>query len=166
MVTVPFHDFWVWVEMREISMHIGGTWWFPLLHSIHVLSVCLMLGLLLMVDLRLMGLAGRQYTVARLSADQLPWVAVLFGVAVLTGLSLFATRAANHVQNVAFQWKMLLLILVGLNMLVFYWRIHRTVGQWGDWAKPPLSARLAGLLSLLLWFGVMLSGRWIGHIFG
>lgn len=147
-------------------MHIGGTWWFPLLHSIHVLSVCLMLGLLLMVDLRLMGLAGRHYPVSRLSGEQLPWVVALFMVAVLTGLALFITRAANHVQNVAFQWKMLLLILAGINMLVFYRRIHRSIGDWGRQGRPPLLARAAGFLSLFFWIGVMLSGRWIGHIFG
>lgn len=166
MVTVPFNDFWIWLEMRELSMHIGGTWWFPLLHSIHVLSVCLMLAMLLMLDLRLMGVAARQYSVSRLSADQLPWVVALFVIAILTGVSLFITRAANHVQNIAFQWKMLLLILAGLNMLIFYRYIHRSVASWGVAGRPPLKAQLAGGSSLLLWAGVMLSGRWIGHIFG
>ncbi len=166
MVTMPLEQFWIWLEMREISMHIGGTWWFPLLHSLHVLSVCLMFAMLLMLDLRLMGVAARRYTVSQLSADHLPWVFVLFVIAMLTGVSLFITRAANHVQNIAFQWKMVLLILAGLNMLVFYQYVHRSVASWGAAGRPPLKARLAGGISLLLWAAVMLSGRWIGHIFG
>lgn len=166
MITVPFQEFWLQIEYLEIAMHIGGTWWFPLLHSLHVLSVCLMFGMLFMVDLRLMGLAATSHTAACLSRELLPWTVAAFLVASGTGVALFITRAASHVQNIAFQWKMLLLLLAGMNMLIFHRRIVQQLKQLDVATGMPISARLAGAISLLCWAGVILAGRWIGHIFG
>ena len=129
-------EFWLQIEYWPLSQHIGATWWFPLLNSLHVLSMALMLGGLLMLDLRSLG------------QDFLPWVWSAFIVAVITGLGLFITRASAHVLNPAFQWKVGLMLCAGINMVL--------VGR-----LPP---RWSGALSLLLWAGVVLAGRWMGHI--
>ena len=67
-------EFWLQIEYWPLSQHIGATWWFPLLNSLHVVSMALMLGGLLMLDLRLLGLTARNYTVKALGQDFLPWV--------------------------------------------------------------------------------------------
>ncbi|MAO41192.1 MAG: hypothetical protein CMK70_13625 [Pseudohongiella sp.] len=141
-------EFWLQIEYWPLSQHIGATWWFPLLNSLHVVSMALMLGGLLMLDLRLLGLTARNYTVKALGQDFLPWVWSAFIVAVITGLGLFITRASAHVLNPAFQWKVGLMLCAGINMVL--------VGR-----LPP---RWSGALSLLLWAGVVLAGRWMGHI--
>jgi len=159
-------DFWLWLEMSNLAMAVGSTWWFPLLHSLHVLSACLMLGFLLMVDLRLIGVAGVSLSISQLARDLLPWAASMFVLALLSGVLMFITRAANHVDNAAFQWKMLLLLLAGVNMLIYHGRLNRWPAARQQGRPPSRGVRLAGALSLLLWVGVMLAGRWIGHVFG
>ncbi len=158
------HEFWLNLEYTWLAEQIGATWLFPLFNSLHVLSITLMLGALLMLDLRLAGFAARVYPYRTLSRDFLPWIWLAFLVAVLTGAGLFITRASAHVLNPAFQWKMLLMVLAGLNMLIFHYRHHRLANGWDQQHSVRWSLRITGMTSLLLWAGVMLGGRWMGHI--
>lgn len=97
------HEFWLNLEYTWLAEQIGATWLFPLFNSLHVVSITLMLGTLLMLDLRLTGIAARAYPYRVLSQDFLPWVWLAFVVAVVTGGGLFITRASAHVLNPAFQ---------------------------------------------------------------
>lgn len=151
---------WYWLESTELAFQVGATWWFPLIHSLHILSAVFVLAAILMVDLRLMGLAARRYSVDSLLREQLPWCWVAFVVAVITGALLFMVQASNYVNNTAFLAKVLLLALIGVNMIFFHWRAPRSSNEN---SSSPLMARINGSLSLLLWSGVMLAGRWIGH---
>ncbi|WP_339857972.1 DUF6644 family protein [Pseudohongiella acticola] len=156
------HEFWLNLEYTWLAEQIGATWLFPLFNSLHVISITLMLGALLMLDLRLAGVAARVYPYRLLSRDFLPWIWLAFSVATITGIGLFITRASAHVLNPAFQWKMLLMLMAGVNMLIFH---HRSVRLAKGWDRTiPLSIRLTGIASLVLWAGVMLGGRWMGHI--
>lgn len=157
-------EFWLSLEYLPLAMEIGATWWFPLLESLHVLSITLLLGSILMVDLRLLGVAAMSYAVSRMIRELVPWTLLAFIVAVITGIGLFITRASAHMNNPAFQWKLGLLALAGLNMAFFHFRSYRQVSHWDEDSRLPWQARLAGALSLLLWSAVMLSGRWVGHI--
>lgn len=157
-------EFWLWLEMLPIAQEIGATWWFPLMESLHVLSLAIMLGAILMLDLRVLGWAALRYPISSLNRDLVPWSAVAFLVANVTGVAMFITRAAHHVDNPAFQLKMLLLLLAGMNIAYFHFRVLRTVSAWDSQARTPLAARLAAASSLTLWIGVTLAGRWIGHI--
>ena len=155
---------WLWVAERPLAMYIGGTWWFPLLESVHVLAATLVFGAILTVDLRLLGLAGRRYRVSLLVGELVPWSVGAFLVSVTTGVGLFITRADWYVDNAAFQIKLALLLMAGINIAIFHLRTLRTVGAWDQSASAPLAARLAGAASLTLWVGVMLAGRWVGHL--
>jgi uncharacterized membrane-anchored protein len=89
----------------------------------------------------------------------LAWVG--FALAVVTGVLLFLPNASNLYMNLPFQIKMVLLICAGLNMLVFETMTVRHVALW-DSLRPPMQAKIAGLLSILLWIGVVVAGRLIG----
>lgn len=161
---VLHHEFWLSLEYLPIAEQVGATWLFPLFNSLHVLSVCFMLGALLMLDLRLAGVAAIRYSVNQLSRDFLPWIWLSFVVAVLTGLSLFITRASAHILNPAFQWKLALMGLAAVNMLLFHWR-SKSVREFRQTdSAMPFWVKMSGLVSLLLWFGATLAGRWMGHI--
>lgn len=157
-------EFWLWLEMLPIAQEIGATWWFPLMESLHVLSLVIMLGAILMLDLRVLGWTALRYSISSLNRELVPWSAAAFLVANVTGLAMFITRASNHVENPAFQIKMLLLLLAGMNIVFFHFRVLNTVSQWDSQARAPRAARLAAASSLMLWIGVTLAGRWIGHI--
>src|SRR5690606_15212797 len=119
------HEFWLSLEYLPIAEQVGATWLFPLINSLHVLSVCFMLGALLMLDLRMAGLAATHYSIKQLGGDFLPWIWLSFIVAIATGAALFITRASAHILNPAFQWKMVLMMLAAINMLVFHWRSRK-----------------------------------------
>jgi hypothetical protein len=156
--------FWIDVENWPISWEIGGTAWFPFLESIHVITATFVVGSILMVDLRLLGLAATRYSITTLSKELVPWSWGAFTIASITGLGMFITRAASHVLNPAFQWKMFLLLLAGVNMAYFHFRVYRQIQQWDTVVATPTRLKVIGSLSLLLWSGVMLAGRWVGHI--
>ena len=162
--SVPFTEFWAWLQALPISEHIGFTWWFPLLESIHVLAIGLVVGTILMVDLRLLGLAATRYPASRITRELVPWTWIGFVVAFTTGFGMFMAGATRYVENPAFQIKFMLLPLAALNMVWFQFRTMRTISAWDDTNVLPTTAKLAGATSLLLWIGVLLAGRWTGHL--
>ena len=156
-------EFWSWLETLPLATSIGESWWFPLLESLHVVAVVLVVGSILMVDLRLLGLAARSYAVSRLCRDLVPWTWGTFAVAVLTGTGLFITRASHYVGNTAFQFKLAFLLLAGINMAILHHGAFKSVAQW-DRSATPAAAKAAAAVSLLIWIGVVLAGRWTGHL--
>jgi hypothetical protein len=157
-------DLWTWIEELPLAMHIGGSWWFPLLESIHVLTAAFLVGSIAMVDLRLLGLAANQHAIGRIVKEVIPWTLAAYAVSIAAGLGLFITRASHYADNVAFQVKLVLLILAAINMGIFHLSTARGIAQWDDVSAPTPRARLAGASSLALWAGIMLAGRWIGHL--
>ena len=158
------HEFWLSLEYLPIAEQIGATWWFPMINSLHVLAISFMLGALLMLDLRIAGLAATRYSVDDLAKDFLPWIWVSFVIACLTGTGLFITRASAHMLNPAFQWKMLLMAIAAANMMMFHWQSSRHRRSQPPSVNVPALLKWSGVLSLIIWAGVMLAGRWVGHI--
>jgi hypothetical protein len=77
-----------------------------------------------------------------------------------------AGQAGEYITNPAFQLKLLLIVLAGVNMAVFHLIPWRTVGSWDAGTEAPIAARVAGALSLALWIGVIAAGRWIAFTHG
>ena len=138
-----------------------STWIFPTIETIHVLALVLVIGSILTVDLRLLGLANRARPVTQVTGQSLPLTWSAFGVAVISGSLLFASKAVTYYGDIPFRLKMVCLVLAGLNMLCFHGLTYRRVAQW-DHAAPPLGAKIAGAVSLLLWMVIVGAGRWIG----
>jgi hypothetical protein len=122
-------EVWTWLENLPLVARVGESWWFPLLESIHVLTATFVLGALLMVDLRLIGIAARQQSVTRISGELIPWSWGAFAVASITGVGMFTTRAGTYMENPAFQIKLALLALAGVNMAAFHFGTFRRVAQ-------------------------------------
>jgi uncharacterized protein DUF6644 len=133
--------------------------------STHVLAAVLVLGTVLIADLRLLGLADSRRAFSRVGTETLRLTWVAFGVAVVTGSLMFTTSAHTYFGNAAFQLKGLALLAAGLNMALFQLLTARGIAAW-DVGTPPRAARVAGILSLLLWAAVVLLGRWIGFTKG
>src|SRR5262245_16762304 len=157
-------DLWTWLEMLPVSIHIGESWWFPFLESVHVLTATFVMGSILMVDLRLLNVAARNHPVTRLTKEVLPWTWGGATVSLITGFALFASRAGHYVENRAFQVKIALLVLAAINMTVFHLVTARGIVHWDSKTTTTRAAKTAGACSLLLWIGIMLAGRWIGHL--
>lgn len=157
-------DVWNALENLALSQYLAASIWFPFLEAVHVLTSTFLFGSILMVDLRLLGLSGRSYSVSQLTREVVPWTLGACAISVLAGVGMFITQANHYAGNRAFQIKLVLLGLAGINMLVFHRRTFRSIEAWDAAPFTAPAARMAGAFSILLWIGVMLAGRWIGHL--
>ena len=157
-------DFLSTLENSDLAVHIAETWWFPLIESIHVVGIVMTVGAILMVDLRLLGVAAIRYPASRISGELTRWTWGAFLLSLLTGFALFMTRANHYFENTAFRYKILLLVVAGINMAIFQFGVARRMNVWDSASVPPIAAKIAAAISLLAWSAVMLAGRWIGHL--
>jgi hypothetical protein len=140
----------------------ASSYAFPAVETIHVMAITTVIGFIAMVDLRLMGLASLSYPITRLSRALLPTTWIAFVISVISGAVLFTSQPASYFDNTAFRVKMLLIVLAGLNMLVFHHLTMRNIQQWDRDGAVPFAARIAGFSSLVIWVLVVAFGRWIG----
>lgn len=152
-----------WIENTALAIAIreSGTL-FPVIESIHVIALTFVVGSIWIVDLRLLGVASRNRSVTRLTNEILPWTWGSFALATITGLLLFSSNAIHYYENIPFRIKVALLVLAGLNMLLFHSTTYRSVSNWDIAEKPPTAAKVAGGASIVLWVAIVAFGRWIG----
>jgi hypothetical protein len=153
---------WLASTRWSIDLH-ESLYMYPLVESTHVLSLTLFVGLTMMMDLRLLGLTLRQVPVSQVTGRLLPWIRIGFGVMVFTGILLFYAIPVRNYQNIFFRVKMVMLVLAGLNVWYFHTRTERTVDAWDLAARTPKAARVAAVASLVLWAGIVVSGRMIAY---
>lgn len=150
-----------WIENSALAVAIArSSWLFPAIETIHVLSLTLTIGTVLIVDLRLLGLASVQQPYAVVRREVLPWTWAAFAIAVVSGSLMFISQAEEYTANVAFRTKFILLLFAGLNMLVFEGIIARDAANWHG--RIPRPAKAAALLSIVLWISVVFFGRRVG----
>jgi hypothetical protein len=150
-----------WLDASPLGMAIAQAW-FPQVECIHVIAIAAVVGTIFLVDTRLIGLSSMNLSFLHISRRLLPWTWAGFILAVITGFLMFCSNAVAYYANGAFRLKLVLMILAAVNMLYFELVTFRTVGSWASAGKPPFAARLAGVLSMALWCGVIMTGRWIG----
>jgi len=135
---------------------------FPLIESVHVVAICLVVGSVLAVDLRLLGLASTTRPVSRVIEGILPLTWAAFAVALASGSLLFISNATKYLENGYFVAKMFLIAAAGLNMAIFHLVNGKDLKRWENERRLPFQAKLAGGLSIVLWIAVVACGRWIG----
>ncbi len=136
---------------------------FPIIETIHVLSITLLFGTIAVLDLRMLGLLLRPISVARVARNVLPLTWSGFAVSFVSGSLLFCAEAAKNYSNPAFRAKMILLLLAGLNPLIFHTGVYRHVSELEALRLSPWRARAAAISSLALWSGVIIAGRAIAY---
>jgi hypothetical protein len=154
-----------WLEQTSIGTTIRESLWlFPVIETVHIFGIILLVGGTSILDLRLMGLTFRDEPVTKLAGRFLPWAWAGFIIQVLTGILMFSSEATKMYINTAFQIKMLMIVAAGVNAFVFHSLAYQSVGTWEKDPVAPVSARIAGLISILFWFGIVAAGRWIAYV--
>jgi len=161
---MSLNDLFVWLPTQPWAQAISGSWMFPFLESLHVVGLAVLIGSIALLDLRLLGLTGRTWTVTRLTRETLRWTWGGFALAIITGVLMFCGAADLYVANPAFLVKMVLLLLAGANMLAFHLFAWKSVQRWDEGADTILAAKVAGGLSLLFWAAVVVAGRAIAFV--
>jgi len=148
-------SFCQWLESLSVPTWIRNTLWgYPYIRLIHFSGLSLWIGTIVVLDLRLLDLAGRRQTIAKVAEELFPWTWAGFAIAVTGGVLLFSAIAATYIHNPAFQIKLPLLLLG----LVYHVRIQRKVRKWNESPSTPMGAKLAGLSELVLWIAVITAG--------
>ena len=152
-----------WLQQTSLAVHIRDSLFaFPLIESTHVIGLTLVFGTIAIVDLRLLGLASTNRSFQRLANDTLKWTWVAFVLTAVTGTLMFITNASVYFHNTYFRVKIALLFLAAFNMLVFEVTSRRAVSQWDRDASAPPLGRAVAAVSLVIWIGVIVTGRMIG----
>lgn len=137
---------------------------FPVLLTAHVLAICLFLGLVIMMDLRLVGIGNRHISFSDLQRALFPWQMFGMALASITGIALFYAQPLHYYGKGFFWLKMALMIVAGANALAFHNTTYRSAASWDSGAiVPPAAAKAAGLISLVVWGGVLVFGRLVAY---
>lgn len=141
-----------WQGLEVIGSH---PWIYPGLEVVHIVGIALLLGNLVLLELRVWG-AAAALPVEPLARWTLALSLLGFGIVALSGLLMFASRPAELLANRAFVIKMGLVMLAGLNAAVFHAR--------GSLARLDATARAQTVLSLGTWLAAIICGRWIAYL--
>jgi hypothetical protein len=156
-------QFLQWLQALPLSVFIHKTAWaFTTVEVVHVFAIAFMIGTILIVDLRLLGLGSKKRAFTEFSGLLLPFTWAAFAIAVIAGALLFISRPLEYFGNAVFWTKMVLIAFAGINMMVFEFITVRGVKEWDASPTPPLAARLAGGISITCWLLVLACGRLIG----
>lgn len=137
---------------------------YPIVEGVHLVGLAFSVGLILFVDLRLIGIFLRQLPVHQVLKPLRPWLLAGFSVTFLSGLLLFIADAEKVTKIWLFPVKLGLIVLAGLNAVWFEYRWGRQVTSQQTAGPLPAAVKLAGLISLLLWSTVVAAGRMIPYL--
>lgn len=132
---------------------------FPIVEGTHLLAIGVSAGMIAITDLRLLGVTMTREPASKVMKAILPFTIWGFAVAFMSGGLLFWAEAAKSYRNPWFRFKLLFLLLAGVNALFFHTGIYRRMDAWDNDAAPPAKARMAGAVSLVLWALVIWLGR-------
>jgi hypothetical protein len=156
MSLLPFFQ---WCENSGVGETIrSSSWLFPVIESVHLLGLAVIGGAVLVVDMRLFGFGLGRQPVAQLAADAQRWLVGSLIVMLITGTLLFTSEAIKCYYHIAFWVKMTSLLLA----IIFTFTVRRKVAMADETRIRPLWSKLVAVISVALWSGVGVGGRWIG----
>ena len=142
------------------SVVLSLPWGWPSLETLHFIGLSLLIGVILLIDLRMLGVMKN---VAFPALHRLlPWAILGFGTNLVSGMLFFVASPEQYAHNVAFIWKLILMMLAGANALYFTVFDEAWVLQPGD--EAPLSAKAVAVSAIVLWVGVLYFGSMLPFI--
>jgi hypothetical protein len=159
---VVIREFCEWLSATALSQGIQDTSWIiPTVQTIHIVSIAIVMTSMAMLDLRLVGIAGRRQSLPDMAGRFLPWAWVALVVLLCSGSLLIIGEPRRDLMNTVFWTKMSLLAAALVLTLTFQLVLRRDRSFWD---RNRLVAVLLGSVSLLIWMGIIGAGRWIAYV--
>jgi hypothetical protein len=136
---------------------------YPIVMSTHLSSIAIFGGLILMTDLRILGLAMKTMSIADMVQQTRIWKWIGFVIMVTCGILLAGSKLESYYDNPYFQIKLTLLVLVGVHAIVFRKSVYGNAVKLDALPSVPRIAKVAACISLALWVGILSAGRWIAY---
>ena len=150
-----------WLANTPLSLTIQTVMWIiPAVQTIHILCVAIVMSCMAMMDLRLIGVAGRKHPISRMVGRFVPWVWGALPVLLATGTILIIGEPSRELLNPYFRFKMASLAVV-IVVTFFVQRQNKRDATY--WEARRIAATATGVFSLLLWVGIVTAGRWIAY---
>jgi uncharacterized membrane protein len=137
-------------------------WMWPTCETLHFVGLSVLMGVVLLIDMRMLGFVKN--VSFRALHRLLPWGVLGFSVNLLTGMLFFAGKSAQYTMNTAFQWKMALVILAGVNALYFTMLDEAWTLKAGD--DAPMTAKVMASSALFLWITILYCGSMLPFLGG
>ena len=152
----------VWIDATPLSQAMqNAPWAIPAVQSVHILAIAALMASMLMINLRLAGLVGRDQTLARVSARFSPVMWWALPVLLASGLILVIGEPARALKNNLFQIKMLLVVSAIIVTAFFSLPLKKNPAHWDSRAGLGM---LVAVVSAALWVGIVFAGRWIAYV--
>ena len=149
-----------WLEQTQFSVWLrDAPYPYPVLLIIHVISIALFGGMVVMGNLRVLGLVLRKAPVSQVIGQFRSWKWTGFGILAVTGTLLTVSDPVEYYGNIMFWLSLALLLAAGLNALTFRNGVYRSVADWDAVPIAPVKARRWANVSLLLWVALIFAGR-------
>jgi len=153
-------EFFHYLQSTEFATGLRQSdYAFPLIEGSHIMALSLSVGLILLFDLRLLRLAFPGEPVSRVMHQVMKIALPGFTVMFITGLALFFAQPEKAARNRYFQAKMLTLVLLGINALVYQLKFYPKMAEWDSASSVPAGARVIAGISLVFWVLVIAFGR-------
>ena len=153
-----------WVNTFPSSIFLRESFfWFPALLTTHVVGMCLFAGLVIMMDLRLLGVGNLRTPFSQVQRRLFPWQVTGMVISATTGATLLYSQPMRYYDNVYFWVKMTMLVLAGVNAMAFHFSTYLSVVKWDTDVKMPSRAKMAAAVSLALWAFIIVSGRLMAY---
>jgi hypothetical protein len=161
---MPLRNLFEWVSNLENSIALRESQYvWSLFEVAHVVAMCLFAGLIVMMDLRLLGVGNMHSPFSQLQKRLFPWQMVGMTFSAITGLVLVYGDPMRFYANIFFWMKMLIMVIASVNALAFHYITYFSVDSWDSKETPPFGAKLAGALGVVLWAFVIVAGRLIPY---
>jgi hypothetical protein len=157
-------SYFEWVNEFPSSVGIRESiYFYPALLTSHVVGMCVFAGLVIMMDLRLLGIGNTRTPISQIQRRLFPWQMFGMAVSAVTGMVLVYGQPMRFYGNIFFWIKVLMMLVAAVNVLAFHLGAYRSVADWDNDVKTPFAARLSGAVSIVLWALVVMSGRLIAY---
>ncbi len=158
------YNFALWLDTHDWSTRLHESYYmYNWVESTHVLTLMLCLGMLFIIDLRMVGVAFTNLPASTLARRlNLPML-IGFTVMFITGIALFYAVPVRNTQSIWFRIKMVLLVAAAVNAFLFHRNMVNAAGDWDAQARAPASLRLGAMLSLVFWGLIVICGRLIAY---
>ena len=155
-----FVSFCQWLSETGFSKHLReAPYDFPILIIIHILTIALFGGMVVMGNLRVLGLAMRSVPVSEVIGQFQPWKWTAFALLLVSGTLLAVSDPVEYGGNLMFWISNLLLLMAGFNAMIFRFGAYQSVAAWDTAAEAPRNARRWAGISLFLWIILIFAGR-------
>jgi Family of unknown function (DUF6644) len=151
-----------WLSNTPISLKIQTVLWIiPAVQTVHILCVSFVMASMAMLDLRLMGIAGKRQPISRMVDRFVPWVWRVLLILLASGAILTIGEPGRELLNWAFRTKMAMVATVSLITLAVQ-QLNRRDATF--WENRRIASATVGVVSLLLWVAIVTAGRWIAYV--